>query len=268
MFTKEMWDSENLTRMIRELQPGIVINNRASLPGDFDTPEGHLGSFQDWRPWETCIPISSEWCYTGKPAKSFASLLQLLVGAACGNGNLLASWGPHWDGAFDEDQKQRLFEVGDWLKANGTSIYSTRGGPWKPGAWGGSTHRENNLFLHLFTRPAGPLVLPGIPGRQVVSAKMLVGGEPVSFTQTATQLTLSLPEDAVIKGDLVVELTMDASLDGLPSISVLARKNLRDHKQINRAVQAGDVGLAGDAMKRHLEESREHLQNMLESRLS
>ncbi|MFO1521778.1 MAG: alpha-L-fucosidase [Kiritimatiellia bacterium] len=32
MFTEEMWDSENMTRMIRELQPGIIINNRASCP--------------------------------------------------------------------------------------------------------------------------------------------------------------------------------------------------------------------------------------------
>ena len=47
----------------------------------------------------------------------------------------------------------------------------------------------------------------------------------------------------------------------------LARKNLRDHKQINRAIKAEDVALAGDAMKRHLEESREHLQSMLGTRL-
>ena len=87
MFTKEMWDSERMTRMIRELQPGIVINNRASLPGDFDTPEGHLGAFQDWRPWESCIPLST-WCYTGAPAHSFDQFLHLVAGAACGNGNL------------------------------------------------------------------------------------------------------------------------------------------------------------------------------------
>jgi GntR family transcriptional regulator, transcriptional repressor for pyruvate dehydrogenase complex len=46
----------------------------------------------------------------------------------------------------------------------------------------------------------------------------------------------------------------------------LARKNLRDHKQINRAIKAGDVGAADAAMKQHLLESREHLQGMLESR--
>ena len=178
MFTKEMWDSENMARMIRELQPGIVLNNRASLPGDFDTPEGKLGDFQDWRPWESCIPLSDAWCYTGQPAHSFDHVMHLLVGAACGNGNLLLSWGPHWNGAFDEGQKQRLFEIGDWLNENGESIYGTRGSPWKPAAWGGSTRKGKTAYIHLFTRPAAPLVLPSIPGRQVVSAKMLARAYP------------------------------------------------------------------------------------------
>ena len=219
MFNKEMWDSENVTRMIRELQPGIVINNRASLPGDFDTPEQHLGGFQDWRPWETCIPLSSEWCYSGKPARSFDQLMQLIVGAACGNGNLLLSWGPHWDGAFDEGQKQRLFEIGDWLKVNGASIYGTRGGPWKPAAWGGSTRHGTTAYIHLFRRPTGTLVLPVIPGRRVASAKLLASGESVPFTQTSTQLTLTIPGEEPVKGDMVVALTMDGSLDGLPAIA-------------------------------------------------
>ncbi len=220
MFTREMWDSENVTRMIRELQPGIVINNRASLPGDYDTPEGHLGAFQDWRPWESCIPLSDAWCYTGSPAHSFEHLLHLIAGAACGNGNLLLSWGPRWSGAFDEAQKQRLFEIGDWLKANGESIYGTRGGPWKPAAWGGSTRNGKKAYIHLFSRPAaGSLTLPAIPGRRIVSAKLLAGGGEVPFKQDTTRLTLAIPGQGAICGDLVVVLTMTETLDGLPSIS-------------------------------------------------
>ena len=63
MFTADMWDSENLTRMIRELQPGI-INNRASIPGDFDTPEGRIGMFQNDRPWENsrCVHAAARGC--------------------------------------------------------------------------------------------------------------------------------------------------------------------------------------------------------------
>src|SRR3954454_15678001 len=33
------WDAEALMRMTRELQPGIVINDRLGIPGDLVTPE-------------------------------------------------------------------------------------------------------------------------------------------------------------------------------------------------------------------------------------
>lgn len=69
MFTAEMWESEKLTRMIRELQPGIIINNRASIPGDFDTPEQKIGMYQ-FRPWESCITLCGSWSWSNTPAKS------------------------------------------------------------------------------------------------------------------------------------------------------------------------------------------------------
>lgn len=35
----EEWRSAELIGMIRELQPRILVNNRAMLPADFETPE-------------------------------------------------------------------------------------------------------------------------------------------------------------------------------------------------------------------------------------
>ena len=33
------WESEKMNKMVFELQPDIVVNNRNRLPGDFSTPE-------------------------------------------------------------------------------------------------------------------------------------------------------------------------------------------------------------------------------------
>lgn len=51
MFKERDWDAKRMTEMVRELQPGIVINNRNSVPGDFDTPEQRMGVFQTNRAW-------------------------------------------------------------------------------------------------------------------------------------------------------------------------------------------------------------------------
>jgi hypothetical protein len=75
------------------------------------------------------------------------------------------------------------------------------------------------VINHLFQLPGCDLVLPAIPDRQVVSANVLADGATVAFKQTPQQLVLSLPPQAAIKGDLVIALTMNQSLDGLPSTS-------------------------------------------------
>jgi alpha-L-fucosidase len=38
-------------KMVRELQPDILINNRTGDGGDYDTPEQRVGKYQDHRPW-------------------------------------------------------------------------------------------------------------------------------------------------------------------------------------------------------------------------
>jgi alpha-L-fucosidase len=213
MFTAEMWDAENLTRMIRELQPGIVINNRCSLPGDFDTPEQRLGFYQDWRPWESCMCLTHSWSYSGTPPKPRDQIIRMLVNNACNDGNLLLSWGPQWNGEFAAAEKSRLLEVGAWLKVNGHAIYGTRGGPWKWAAWGGSTRHDKTVWLHVVA--GDTLRLAALPGRAVVSAQMLTG-EKVKFTQDGSMLTVTVPKVTPVT---IIELTFDKSVDNLPAIS-------------------------------------------------
>ena len=127
------------------------------------------------------------------------------------------SWGPHWDGAFDETQVVAQLEMGEWVKRNGKAIYQTRGGPWKPAAWGGSTRRDKTAWLHITKWPGESLRLPALPGRLVRTARVL-GGEGVRFEQSADTLTLALPRANQDPVDTIIELAFDQPVAGLPAV--------------------------------------------------
>ena len=59
----EDWNSKPLFKMIRKLQPDIVINNRGGLQGDYDTPEQRVGEFNRDFPWETNMTICDQWAW-------------------------------------------------------------------------------------------------------------------------------------------------------------------------------------------------------------
>jgi alpha-L-fucosidase len=147
--------------------------------------------------------------------KPLAQLVQLLVGAAGRDGNMLLNVGPQPDGQIPAAQAERLREMGQWFSQNGESIYGTRGGPWLPGKYGVSTHRQNLVYIHLLHSPQNSvLTLPSLPVR-VTKATMLHGGE-VSFHQTAQILTFDLPAgpkdaiDTILKIELAEPWTSSA----------------------------------------------------------
>jgi alpha-L-fucosidase len=213
MFTADMWEAETLTRMMRQLQPHMVINNRASLPGDFDTPEQRSGYYQQ-RPWEACLSLTESWSWTGSPPKSRDQLVRILASAACANGNALVSWGPHWNGAFDGQEAGRLREVGAWLRQYGESIYGTRGGPWLAGRWGGSTQKGRTVYLHVLDPATRTLDLPPVPA-VVQSAKLLPQGNAIPFRQSPQGLKLTLPSGGGDLADTVVVLQLDKAVTGV-----------------------------------------------------
>ena len=208
----EDYNGKELVRIIRSLQPQIVINNRCGLPEDFDTPEQEIGKFQDSRPWESCITICRQWAW--KPddeLKSLRECIQTLVRCAGGDGNLLLNVGPMPDGRIEARQIERLKEIGGWLAKYGASIYATRGGPFKPGAWGASTYAGRRVYLHLLSEPPdGALLLPPIQ-RQVRGSTLLAGGA-VEVRQTAAGISVKLPAGHTTDLDTIVVLEMDGTV--------------------------------------------------------
>ncbi|HQO36155.1 MAG TPA: alpha-L-fucosidase [bacterium] len=206
--TAEDWDSKNMFKMIRELQPHIIINDRAGLPADFGTPEQEIGKFQTDRAWESCITIGKQWAW--KPAdeiKSVSECVHTLVRCAGGDGNLLFNVGPMPDGRIEPRQVVRLRKMGEFLNQCGESIYGTRGGPFPPDSWGASTHKDNKIYVHVLNWESDKLVLPPIKKR-IVKNSILNGG--VCFVkQTAEGIEISTREPNKKKIDTVIVLELD-----------------------------------------------------------
>ncbi|MCW1923859.1 alpha-L-fucosidase [Luteolibacter arcticus] len=208
MFKEEDWDAERLYRLIRECQPQILINNRASIPGDFDTPEQHVGNFQHDRPWESCVTLTSQWSYHPTAGvKSVQQLISLLVQTSTGDGNLLLNVGPMPTGEIQPKEVAALKGVGEWLKKYGVSVYHTRGGPLRNSTWGGTTYRGDTVYVHILRWPGPSLPLAPID-EKIVSARALTGGA-VKFEQSAGVITLSMDEKDRDPLDTIIELKLD-----------------------------------------------------------
>ncbi len=259
------WSHErglDLYNWVRSLQPDIIINNRVGIGragmdgttaagafgGDYDTPEQTIGKFQTDRPWESCITICQQWAWRPNDRmKSLKECLQTLIYCAGGDGNLLFNVGPMSTGEIEPRQVARLQEMGQWLKRYGQSIYGTRGGPYKPGKWGASTHQGKVVYLHVFQWPEGGLALPPI-GRNIRSSKVLTGGR-AEVKQTAQGITIQLPQKYRREIDTLIQL----KLDGAPgtNVSVVTSGSLAERKKatasnVHQRQQAHSAGKAVD----------------------
>jgi len=172
-FNAEGWQAEDLARKVRELQPGILFNGRSGLPGDFDTPEGHVSASA--RPWEACMTHNDHWGYHRgdhefKPPKA---LIRMLRKCAQGQGNLLLNVGPRGDGSVPEGSIEALDAVGAWLQFNGESVFTGERFDFKlmdergdsRGDWtdvGGYTAAGNRLYLHIDHWPGETFAIAGL----------------------------------------------------------------------------------------------------------
>jgi alpha-L-fucosidase len=205
--------------MLRQLQPDILINGRADMPEDFHSREGYgaLGNFDNQHPWELCVPIAGAWGYQpNRQPKPLKDYIQLLAKVAGHDGNLLMNIGPDRNGHVDAPQAERLREIGGWLGKYGESIYATRGGPFLPGDWGASTHRDKTIYLHVLKWSGDKLILPALPAK-IVHASAMTGGE-TSFSQTEKGIEISVSEAARDEIDTVIVLQLDSSADAIQPV--------------------------------------------------
>ncbi len=229
--------SLEVVRMIRSLQPGIIINNRLRIPQDFDTPEQHIPpTGLPGRDWETCMTMNHTWGYKkfDNDWKSYPDLLRKLVDIASKGGNFLLNVGPTAEGLIPEPSVERLLAMGRWLKKYGESIYGTKASPFLRLPWGRCTLKPGKLYLHVFRWPAeGKLTVPGLRNR--VDSAVLLGdprGNPLPLERKGEDWVVSLPEKAPDQVDSVVVLhirgapDVDASIPPGPGGAILLEGGL------------------------------------------
>ncbi|WP_423129411.1 alpha-L-fucosidase [Gaoshiqia sp. Z1-71] len=127
------WDQKidlpEIASMARKAQPGLLIVDR-TVHGPYEnyqTPERSIPEKQLPYPWESCITLGNNWGFVpGENYKTPAKVVHDLIEIVAKGGSLLLGVGPKPDGTLDEEVIRRLAGVGEWMEANGQSIYNTR----------------------------------------------------------------------------------------------------------------------------------------------
>jgi alpha-L-fucosidase len=218
---KDDWGSVELLKMIRKLQPGIIVDNRLDLDdykdgADFATPEQVKPSDlkNDYgMPFETCQTFSGSWGYNRDENtwKTNHELLNLLITAVSKGGNLILNVGPTARGYFDYRAERALDSVGLWMKYNAQSIYCCTKAPDSFAVPENTSLTYNpvsrTLYVHLMKYAGNTLVLPGYRGK-IVYARFLHDGSEVRFKEEWENVFLSLPVNKPNVEVPVVELIL------------------------------------------------------------
>jgi len=230
---RDDWNSIELLKMVRALQPGIIINDRLDLLDveggwDFTTPEQYKVSKWPEKngvrvPWETCQTFSGSWGYhrDEKTWKDTKQLLVLLIETVSKGGNLLLNVGPTARGVFDERSNEKLEEIGKWMKYNNRSIYSCTEAPKgfvAPDHSLMTYHPETNrLYIHLLDYPMQEYTLKGFEGK-VKYAQFLHDGSEIAFGEPVSNVT---HQEELAKGDVILVLPMVKPNMKIPVIELI-----------------------------------------------
>jgi alpha-L-fucosidase len=182
------WGSQELLALVRELQPGILVNDRLGIPGDFVTPE----QYQPAAPmtvngepvaWEACQTLNGSWGYDRDNVdfKAPDTLVRMLVDTVSKDGNLLLNVGPTGRGEIDAPAQERLEQIGGWMRHHGRAIRGCGTTPLRPPVDCRYTRSGDRIYVHVLAWPFGHLHLRGLAGK-VEYAQLLNDGSELQMT--------------------------------------------------------------------------------------
>lgn len=194
----EKWRATELVNMVREKQPGIIIDNRLGgdmekaepdvYAGDFDGPEQGIPrepiKNKDGYPlpWEACMTLNDNWGYSlNKNYKTPKDVVRYLVNATSKGGNLLVNVGPNAYGEIPEESTAILKEVGKWMRKNGKAIYGAGIANYEKPEWGRFTQKGNKLYAFLTEPNFGHISMKGFKDK-IKKARLMADGAEVLVT--------------------------------------------------------------------------------------
>jgi alpha-L-fucosidase len=192
------WESERMNKMVFELQPEIIVNNRNKLSGDFSTPEQRIVAETGGRAWESCMTLNDSWGYQRADDnwKSSKTVIRNLISCARDGGNYLLNIGPKQDGSIPEDSVRVLTEVGEWMKINGHTIYESDLCQVRRSNYASFTRIGNTLYMHVHFWPGEYVAISGLKTK-VKSAKLVKTGATLKFAQDDFRVRVfDLPQKA------------------------------------------------------------------------
>lgn len=217
------------TDVVRKYRPNCLINSRIihngknrieqkNLPlfdyvsiGDKEVPSKKLPLYV-----ESPDCVSSSFGYKTKGKVYYhdeKEMIERMVHTVCTGGNYLLNNGPMGNGKLDPEAVRLYGIIGNWIKKNGESIYSTRPNPFNERPeWGDICINKKGdvLYLHVLNVPkSGEISLSGLTV-QVASAYYLANNEKVNYRQKGKRVRLKISKKAVNPLNTVIKLILKA----------------------------------------------------------
>jgi len=231
---RDEWQSEKLIKLVRGLQPKIILNDRLQIDQDVKTPEQYVP--REWvrvggKPviWEACHTFSGSWGYhrDEESWKSVDQLVKMLIDCVSRGGNLLLNVGPTGRGEFDARALERLAGMGEWMKRHGRAIYGCDQAPDQYQCpehcrytWNPDTRR---LYLHVYSWPYRHLHLDGM-GTQVEYAQLLNDGSEVKMLKRVPEEEYGAMKAARRPSLLTLELPVKKPPVTVPVVELFLKK--------------------------------------------
>lgn len=206
-YSGEKWGATKLIKMIRELQPQMLIDNRLEVSGegfgsllseepnlysgDFCSPEqiippkGIFNAKGERAVWEACLTMNNNWGFNEhdrffKPAPM---VVRKLVECVSKGGNMLINVGPDARGVIPPQSVAILEEVGRWMQLNSKSIYGCGYADIDKPEYGRITRNGKFLYYHVLDNPVGYIPLDGVRKDDVKKIRLLATGTELKVVQ-------------------------------------------------------------------------------------